>query len=273
MMKLCYVVPSLMLLTGAFPAAAIAQFGGKILINGADVAIENKTKEDPRRSKAILLGARPEAEVATPERAPVSQSRLAQVRSLMAQAGYHTEYTPVRAKMRQAVTQRVAAPPSYAQPTYASGYGCRSHQYRPSNILKPESENRRRLLFPKVVEHACANGVPPALFDALIIQESRYNPMAVSPKGAVGLAQLMPGTAAQLNVRQWSIDDNLKGGAKLLGQHLKKYRQPSVALAAYNAGPGAVAKYGGNVPRYRETMGYVRNILRFWEQLNLPPIF
>lgn len=99
-----------------------------------------------------------------------------------------------------------------------------------------------------------------ALFQAMIWQESRFNPRAVSPKGARGLAQLMPGTAARLGVDPRDPMQNLDGGARYLLMQLQTFKSPTLALAAYNAGPGAVQKYGG-VPPYRETRNYVVTIL------------
>ena len=105
-----------------------------------------------------------------------------------------------------------------------------------------------------------------ALFQAMIWQESRFNPRAVSPKGARGLAQLMPGTAATLGVDPGDPKQNLDGGARYLLMQLQTFKSPILALAAYNAGPGAVQKYGG-VPPYRETRNYVVTILSHHERL------
>lgn len=105
-----------------------------------------------------------------------------------------------------------------------------------------------------------------ALFRALIWQESRFNPNARSPKGALGLAQLMPGTAAHLGVDPHDPVQNLDGGARYLLAQLQAFGSPLLALAAYNAGPEAVRKYGG-VPPYRETRDYVSRILSEHERL------
>jgi hypothetical protein len=104
-------------------------------------------------------------------------------------------------------------------------------------------------------------GVDPNLFVALVRQESQGNPNARSPAGAVGYTQLMPATARGLGVDPSNPAQNLLGGAMYLKQQLKAFGgDPRKALAAYNAGPGAVQKYGG-VPPFAETQAYVRAIL------------
>jgi soluble lytic murein transglycosylase-like protein len=105
--------------------------------------------------------------------------------------------------------------------------------------------------------------VDPALLRGLIRQESNFNPNAGSPAGARGLTQLMPGTAAALGVDPSVPAQAIEGGAKYLRQQLDKFgNDPAKALAAYNAGPGAVQRYGG-VPPYAETQNYVRKVLAY----------
>lgn len=110
-------------------------------------------------------------------------------------------------------------------------------------------------------------GVDPALLKALIRQESNFNPNAVSPAGATGLTQLMPATAAGLGVTDPTDPKQaLAGGAKYLRQQLDRFGgDEKMALAAYNAGPGAVARFGG-VPPYAETQNYVQKVLGYAEQ-------
>jgi soluble lytic murein transglycosylase-like protein len=107
-------------------------------------------------------------------------------------------------------------------------------------------------------------GLPPEIVHSVAKVESAYRPNAISPKGAVGLMQLMPQTAAALNADPYDPRQNAEAGAEYLAQLLEKYRddkhQVSKALAAYNAGPGAVDKYNG-VPPYRETVNYVNSVL------------
>jgi hypothetical protein len=100
------------------------------------------------------------------------------------------------------------------------------------------------------------------LFVALIDQESRFNPMAVSPKGARGLGQLMPETAAALGVRDvFEPIENLRGAARYLVAQLAAFGRADLALAAYNAGPHRVTRYQG-IPPFRETKDYVARITR-----------
>lgn len=103
------------------------------------------------------------------------------------------------------------------------------------------------------------HGIPEDLFLRLVQQESGWNPEALSHKGAIGLAQLMPGTAARLRVDPSVPHENLEGGARYLMQQFRAFGNWRLALAAYNAGPAAVRKYGG-IPPYRETRNYVRII-------------
>lgn len=105
------------------------------------------------------------------------------------------------------------------------------------------------------------HGVRPALLRGLVEQESQFKIDAVSSAGARGLTQLMPGTARELGVDPGDPAQALDGGARYLSQQLKRFDgNEELALAAYNAGPGAVQRYGG-IPPFRETQGYVRKVL------------
>lgn len=102
--------------------------------------------------------------------------------------------------------------------------------------------------------------VPEDLFLRLVRTESGFRPTAKSNKGAIGLAQLMPGTARLLGVNPHDPNQNLEGGARYLSQQYRRFGDWRLALAAYNAGPEAVARYRG-VPPYAETQQYVKSIL------------
>ena len=113
----------------------------------------------------------------------------------------------------------------------------------------------------KVAELAARFDLSPALIEALVWQESRWRTGAVSPVGARGLAQLMPGTARELGVNSDDPFANLEGGARYLRAQMDRFGgDVEKALAAYNAGPGRVIASGG-VPRIRETQGYVAAIM------------
>ncbi|WP_321363461.1 lytic transglycosylase domain-containing protein [uncultured Celeribacter sp.] len=112
---------------------------------------------------------------------------------------------------------------------------------------------------PVAEKMANKHGIPSDLFLRLVQQESGWNPTIRSPKGATGLAQLMPETARQLGVNINDPHQNLEGGARYLRMMYNRFGNWRLALAAYNAGPFAVEKYDG-IPPYKETMNYVRII-------------
>jgi soluble lytic murein transglycosylase-like protein len=124
------------------------------------------------------------------------------------------------------------------------------------------SMDRARMYDGIIIEQARARDVRPDLVRAVVQVESAYNPNARSPKGAQGLMQLMPATALQFGVRNaYNPEENVRAGVTYLRQLLDRYNNDeTLALAAYNAGPGAVDKYGRNVPPYAETKNYVRQI-------------
>jgi soluble lytic murein transglycosylase-like protein len=133
----------------------------------------------------------------------------------------------------------VAAPPAAAVPEFTGRYA--------GPWLEVARDAARR------------HGVPEDLFLRLVQQESGWNNGAISSKGAIGLAQLMPGTAEQLGVDPTDPEDNLEGGARYLRMQYNLFGTWPLALAAYNAGPGAVEEHGG-IPPFDETVNYVQVI-------------
>jgi soluble lytic murein transglycosylase-like protein len=112
------------------------------------------------------------------------------------------------------------------------------------------------------------HGLPPAFLHSVAQAESAYRQDAVSPKGAIGIMQLMPSTAAELGADPRDASQNVEAGARHLADLLVRYQGSSAkALAAYNAGPGAVTKYGG-VPPYTETRTYVRKVLENYQRMS-----
>ena len=129
-------------------------------------------------------------------------------------------------------------------------------------VTRPVSTAYRDTYDDLIVKHAQANNLRPDLVRAVVQVESGYNPGAISPKGAMGLMQLMPTTASQLGVRApFDPEENIRGGTSYLRQLLDRFAgNEELALAAYNAGPMAVDRYGAKVPPYKETRDYVRKV-------------
>ena len=146
--------------------------------------------------------------------------------------------------------------------------GCAPLAYRPSRFLARGAEARRAAYYGMMSAVACEQGIPTGLFDAMIIRESGYNPIAISTAKAYGLAQLMPGTAFGLGVNRYDPLQNMRGGARYLRQQLDRFGQVHLALAAYNAGPGRIRR--GLVPRITETQAYVTSIIANWSRLTSP---
>jgi len=119
---------------------------------------------------------------------------------------------------------------------------------------------------PAIEKAAADQGVDPQLLTALVWTESAFRVGAVSPAGAIGLGQLMPGTAAGMGVDPFDPHDNLRGAATYLAQQLNTFGSVDLALAAYNAGPGRVTKSGG-IPNIAETQAYVRIVTDRYQTL------
>lgn len=143
-------------------------------------------------------------------------------------------------------------------------------RYRRIPVIGGESgaAPRRRAVLPSAGLHAqisriaMEHGIAPALALALIEVESGFRTDARSPKGALGLMQLMPATAARYGVADpLDAADNLRGGMRYLCDLFARFGAPELALAAYNAGEGAVIKYGNDIPPYAETQSYVPRVM------------
>ncbi|UCF95522.1 MAG: lytic transglycosylase domain-containing protein [Desulfobacterales bacterium] len=153
------------------------------------------------------------------------------------------------------------APPAGDRPTANLRPGPRL----PTEISPPAPGRSEAVLIERSIERAAAQyQLPPALLTAVVRAESDFKVTAVSPAGAQGLMQLMPATARELGVNDpFDIEQNINGGARYLRQMLDRFDGDlRLALAAYNAGPGTVKKFGGDVP-YPETRLYVERVLRF----------
>lgn len=139
----------------------------------------------------------------------------------------------------------------------------------PSKVNLNYSKKNRELYRSVVASVAEQSGLSPELVHAVITVESAYNQRAVSPAGAMGLMQLMPGTAKRYGVRDaFNASENLRGGTRYLKDLMKMFGGDiKLVLAAYNAGEGAVQKYGNTIPPYRETQNYVRKVLEHYNLL------
>lgn len=184
-----------------------------------------------------------------------------------AEAPLSVEPAPIAAFSSIPVPGWLRGAPAMAQPVSFSP-GCSPQAYRPSGFLARTAEARRAAYYSMMSAVACEHGIPTGLFDAMIIRESGYNPIAISTANAYGLAQLMPGTASGLGVNRYDPLQNMRGGARYLRQQLDRFGQVHLALAAYNAGPGRIR--GGLVPRITETQAYVSNIIANWSRLTAP---
>jgi soluble lytic murein transglycosylase-like protein len=134
-------------------------------------------------------------------------------------------------------------------------------------VPAPPAPEAKPVGIAELVDNAARKyGLPPAFVRAVVAAESGYRTDAVSPKGAIGLMQLMPATARDLGADPKIPEQNVDAGTRYLRDLLLKYDNHAYhALAAYNAGPGAVDKYHG-VPPYRETQAYILNVLRNWRK-------
>lgn len=127
------------------------------------------------------------------------------------------------------------------------------------------NEANRRRFASDVAQIAAQYNLEPALMHAVISAESAYNPYAVSPKGAMGIMQLMPNTAKRFGVyNPYDPVANMHGGARYLRWLIDRFNNTQLAVAAYNAGEGAVENYGNSIPPYQETQTYVARVLKYY---------
>ena len=150
------------------------------------------------------------------------------------------------------------------------GNGPKIYSFRPSTVrsnvgaLGPRAD-----AFSAIIDRAAyVHGLDPWLLHAVIRAESAYNPQAQSSKGAIGLMQLMPDTAARYGVRDpWNPEENIYAGARYLRDLMGMFGSDvRLAVAAYNAGEGNVQKYGNQIPPFEETQGYVSKVLDFYRR-------
>lgn len=124
--------------------------------------------------------------------------------------------------------------------------------------------NSKKAVKTRIIKEAINQGLSPMLALSVAKQESDFEKTAISYVGAIGLFQLMPSTAKDLGINPYKPEENIKGGIKYLKALKDQFGSTKLALAAYNAGPGAVQRYKG-IPPYGETQIYVRNILNYYK--------
>ena len=151
----------------------------------------------------------------------------------------------------------------HSNPIKVKYYGRPVAHINCSSVRSEAGQRRVKAYMPYIEEMALKHDIDPKLIQAVIATESCYDHRAVSRVGAQGLMQLMPGTAADLGVSNpFDPRQNISGGVRYLRQMLDTFNQnEKLALAAYNAGPNAVKKYGG-IPPYKETRNYVKKIMK-----------
>jgi len=150
----------------------------------------------------------------------------------------------------------------------SKGYSCIGIEYSPTWWLTREVESRRAAHFAAMSDIACEYELPVSLLDAVIAQESGYKAWAVSGAGAMGMMQVMPGTAKHLELwNPWDALANMRAGARYLRQRFDRFGRVDLALAAYNAGPERSSLAKGFIPAIPETRNYVRTITTNWLRL------
>ena len=200
------------------------------------------------------------------------QTRIQEIRSLLG-----LEAPPNRAfgsALEQALTAETGAsaevPPgagAFELPSLASEPAVAIYR-RPAGprVMSANARQAAEELRPLIETAAAKHDLDPDLLSAVIRAESGYRTNAVSPAGAMGLMQLMPGTARGLGVSDpFNAGQSIEGGARYLRSQITRFGSVEEGLAAYNAGPGAVGRYGG-IPPFAETRSYVGRVLEFYQQ-------
>jgi len=155
-----------------------------------------------------------------------------------------------------------------ASGSITNSYGCEANGYRPTWWLPRTAEMRRASYHRIVATVACQHGLSPRLLDAVIAQESGFASGRVSKAGAMGMMQIMPGTARYLGLSNpFDPIANIRAGARYLREQIDRFGRVDLALAAYNAGPDRRSLRYGRIPAIPETQHYVRTILTNWGRL------
>jgi soluble lytic murein transglycosylase-like protein len=182
-------------------------------------------------------------------------------------------------RLREFQSQAPAAGPAFQLPDGGSGLtgslgGANGlAPLNPKGLGMSLSPDKAPAKFSALIEKAAGeNGIDPLLLDAVVATESSYDPNCRSRAGAMGLTQLMPGDLKELGVTNpFDPAQNLQGGARQLSQYIARYPgNLGLALAAYNAGPAKVDKYGG-IPPYTETQNYVKKVIDLYHAKQAQP--
>lgn|GEM_PF-2229671 len=229
------------------------------LPNNPDSALESLGETGPSNSGALMEGeelplkdALLERHTLSPEEPAPAKLAEPEIKKVVLKRGA-LEPIIVRVSAKPSLSEFAVSPSSRGRRSLASRGGYRL------NTMTID-------LAPIIYRHATRYGVDPLLVRAIVKVESNFHPQAVSCSGAMGLMQLMPGTASYLGVRDpFDPDQNIRGGTKYLKYLLDRFSTLEVAIAAYNAGPGCVSRSGG-IPGIWETQHYVVKVMKEYKK-------